>query len=375
MSDKTPPRRSKQHDAPVAPQGYRSTRRSSKAVKAANRAEREHRAGSALASTGKLVRDVGYYLALLVGTILVGVLVLLVLASAFNGIVRWSARRAAERANSSEAQLARASENLLIIGEQNGRAVGFIAARIDANGKQIYGIAIPDGAFIEVPGQGFEKIGASYSAGPKISLSAISNFLTVPFNTYVVVPSTAYTDAVKRQSLSGITAASEASSLSTSELDALGRTIASVSQKSTAIVPLPVKPIKLGTQTYFDPQRAQVADLLKLWWGVDASKTAAVTRVILYNGAGKPGRAGEAAQQLIRAGFRVVDTKNADNFKYAKTQIIVQRGDAAQGNAVAKTLGVGQVSSQPSDQDVAEVIVIIGKDYKPPVSGSDGGTK
>ena len=374
MSDKAP-RRAKKREAPEPPKGYRSTRRSSQAVKAANRAEREHRAGSALGSAAKLVRDIGYYLALLVGTVLVGVLVLLVLASIYNGVVRWSARHAAEQANSSEAQLARASENLLVIGQLNGRAIGFIAARVDATDKQIYGIAIPDGAFIEVPGQGFEKIGESYSGGPKISLSAISNFLTVPFNTYVVVPSTAYADAVKRQSLSGITAASEASNLSASELDALGRDIASVSQKSTAIVPLPVRPIKLGTQTYFEPQRTQVADLLKQWWGVDASKAAAVTRVILYNGAGKPGRAGDAAQQLIRAGFRVVDTKNADNFKYAKTQIIVQRGDAAQGSAVAKVLGVGQVSSQPSDQDVAEVIVIIGRDYKPPASGPTGGSK
>jgi hypothetical protein len=328
-----------------------------------------------MSSAGKLLRDIAYYVALLVGAAFVGLLVLLILASAYNGIVRWAEQRAAQQANSGAAQLARSRENLLVIGEQSGRAVGFIATRIDAKGKQIYGMAIPDAAFIEVPGQGFEKVGESYSAGPKVSLSAVSNFLGVPFSTYVVVPSAAYADAVRRQSLSSITASSTASSLSATELDALGRDIASVPQKSTAIVPLPVKPIKLGTQTYFEPQRAQVADLLKLWWGVDASKQAAVTRIILYNGAGKPGVAGDAAQQLIRGGFRVVDTKNADNFKYAKTQIIVQRGDASQGNAVAQTLGVGQVSSQPSDQDVAEVIVIIGKDYNPPVSSPNGGNK
>ena len=374
MSEETP-RRSKKRDAPEAPQGYRQTRRASKSVKAAKRAEREHRASSAIGAAGKLLRDIGYYLALLVGAVFVGVLVLLVLASAYNGFVRWSERTAAERSGSNAAQLSRSRENLLVIGTDGGHAVGFIAARIDVKGKQIYGIAIPDAAFISVPGQGFEKIGESFSAGPKVSLSAISNFLTVPFNTYVVVPSGAYSDAVKRQSLAAITASSTASNLSASELDSLGRDIATVPQKSTAIVPLPVRPIKLGAQTYFEPQRAEVADLLKLWWGVDASKSAAVTRVILYNGAGKPGVAGEAAQELIRGGFHVVDTKNADNFKYATTQIIVQRGDASQGDAVAKTLGVGQVSSQPSDQDVAEVIVIIGKDFKPPAAGPDGGTQ
>jgi len=118
-----------------------------------------------------------------------------------------------------------------------------------------------------------------------------------------------------------------------------------------------------------------VADLLSKWWGVDASKVAQVTRVILYNGAGTPGIAGEAAQQLIRVGLRVVDTKNADNFNYAKTIIVVQRGSLVQGNDIARVLGVGQVESQPSNEDVADVIVIIGKDYKAPATGSSGGSQ
>jgi hypothetical protein len=136
-----------------------------------------------------------------------------------------------------------------------------------------------------------------------------------------------------------------------------------------------VRPVHLGAQTYFEPQKAQVADLLTKWWGVDASKVAQATRVILYNGAGTPGIAGVAAEPLIQAGMRVVDTKNADNFNYAQTMIIVQRGDVSQGNQIAKLLGVGQVKKQPSDQNVSDVIVIIGKDYKPPASGSTGGTK
>jgi hypothetical protein len=108
---------------------------------------------------------------------------------------------------------------------------------------------------------------------------------------------------------------------------------------------------------------------------VDASKAAAASRVILYNGAGAPGIAGEAAQQLIRGGFRVVDTKNADNFNYATTKIVVQRGDVKQGEEIARILGVGKVEQQPSEQDVADVIVVVGKDYKPPVGGAQGGSK
>jgi hypothetical protein len=139
-----------------------------------------------------------------------------------------------------------------------------------------------------------------------------------------------------------------------------------VTSKDVALVPLQVKPITVGKQTYFEPQRDDLADLLKSWWGVQMADAESATRLIVYNGAGVPGIAGEAAQSLIRGGFRVVDTKNADNFGYKQTQIVVQNGDMTAGERVRSVLKVGRVINQPSDQNVAGVIVIIGKDYKPP---------
>ncbi|MBU4555860.1 MAG: LytR C-terminal domain-containing protein, partial [Actinobacteria bacterium] len=126
------------------------------------------------------------------------------------------------------------------------------------------------------------------------------------------------------------------------------------------------KPINLGEQTYFEPQRAEIADLVKTWWGVDIGVEDNVTRVIVYNGAGVPGIAGLAAQQLIRAGYRVVDTQNADTFGYATTKVIVQNGSLSSADGLVKTLGVGDVSQKAADQQVADIIVIIGKDYVPP---------
>ena len=323
----------------------------------------------------RVAKNVGYYAALSVGGVLVGILVLTLLAYGINAATRWNAVRLAEKSGSRQELEKRSRENVLVIGVQDGKATGFLALRVDRKGDQIFGVAIPDGAFIEVPGQGFERIGESYAEGAKVSLSAISNYLTVPFHTYIAVPAAVYSDAMKNQSLSSIASEATSSSLSPSELEALAKDLSAISQGNTAIVPLPVKPIKLGNQTYFEPQRAEVADLLKSWWGVDASKAAAVTRVILYNGAGAPGVAGEAAQQLIRGGFRVIDTKNADNFSYANTKVVVQRGDSKQGDEIVRILGVGTVEQQPSEQDVADVIVIIGKDYKPPVGGATGGSK
>jgi hypothetical protein len=372
MSDETPRRVKK---APEAPTGYRSTRRASKAVKSAKKAERQHELATGLGRVIHTIRSIGYYLALAVGMLLVGMLVLLLVASAVNWIARWSAGRGNGASTAQTEAERRMRENLLVIGEQDGKATGFLALRISVADKQIYGIAIPDGAFIEVPGQGFGRLGDSYPAGPQVTLTAISNYLTVPFRSYLIVPAAAYQEAMQSQSLAGVLSKETSSNLSAADMEQLRARVTSIPKQNTAIVPLPVQPVHLGSQTYFEPQKAQVADLLTKWWGVDATKVAQATRVILYNGAGTPGIAGVAAQPLIRAGMRVVDTKNADNFNYAKTLIIVQRGKLSQGDEVAKALGVGQVKSQPSDQNIADVIVIVGKDFKPPASGSTGGTK
>jgi len=377
MSDEDPriPRRAKPKQVAELPKGYRSTRRGSKGAKSAKRAVKLSAVTARFDRMGGVIRNVGFVLAMAVGSLLMLALVGLIVASGINGFVRWNAQRMASKSGVSAELDRKAKENLLVIGVENKEAAGFLAMRVDRKGEQVFGIAIPDGAFLEVPGQGFERVGESYTAGTDISLSAISNYLGVPFRSYLIVPAEVYRTVLKEQSVAGLTDAVQSSNLTAAELEELGETLADIPQKNTALVPLPVKPIKLGDQTYFEPQRAQVADLLKSWWGVDASQTAQVTRVIVYNGAGVPGIAGEAAQQLIRNGFRVVDTKNADNFNYKTTQVIVQQGSAKRGNEIRRVLGVGTVVNKPSDQDVADVIVIIGKDYKPPVSGGQGGNK
>jgi hypothetical protein len=292
--------------------------------------------------------------------------VFLLVANVVNMIARWNAQRQLEHAASPEGRAERARENILVIGVEGDRAVGYLALRVDDKGSQVFGIAIPDGAFIDIPGRGFERIGEAYSLGPDVAMATVSNYFTVPFNSYVAVPQTIYKDAVAAMSVSAIPGAALDSNLTERELSTLSKVLARIPHENVAVVPMPVKPIKLGEQTYFEPQRSEITDLLGLWWGVDPEKSEQIIRVIVYNGAGKPGIAGEAAQQLIRAGFRVVDTRNADNFGYKTTRIVVKRGDAARGETVARALGVGDVTVELSTADVTDVIVVIGKDYRPP---------
>lgn len=364
MSDDRP-RRSRVPDAPRTPTGYRQTRRSSTALKSARRAERQHRIATGATRTWRSFKNTLLVVIQGLSIAAFALLVLLVVANGVNTFARWNATRVAEKAKTPAEQTKRARENVLYVGVDQGKAIGYLAMRVDSKGEEVFGIAIPDGAFVDIPGRGFERIGEAYGVSPDTALSTVSNFFSVPFQVYVAVPADAYRDALTAQRVTGLVGVSTGTNLSDAELSALEKQMTEVPQKSVALVPMPTKPIKLGDQTYFEPQREEIADLLKQWWGVDPTKGEQTTRVIVYNGAGVPGIAGQAAQQLIRAGFRVIDTKNADTFAYRTTEITVKRGDKSRGDEVRAALGVGTVKVDITTADVTDVIVVIGKDYKP----------
>lgn len=368
MTDQTP-RRSKLPEAPEQHSGYRSTRRGGKGLKSAKRAERKHKLAESMTRTRLKLRNVLIVIVQVLAVLLGTAIVLLLVANAVNMYARWDAQRQAEKAGTTVERQQMSRENVLIVGVEGDNAVGFLAMRVDPKSERAFGIAIPDGAFLEVPGSGFSRIGESWATTPAVTTAAISNYLTVPFDSWIAVPASVYRAALTEQNVAGLVEAAQDTNLSDDELEALSKRLAKVPQKEVALVPLPVKPIKLGDQTYFEPQRDEVADLLESWWGVDPGEAADVVKVIVYNGAGIPGVAGEAAQQLIRAGFRVVDTKNADNFDYDKTIVVVKQGDRSRGEAVAESLGAEDIRMEISDQGVADVIVIIGKDYKPSAGG------
>jgi len=356
----------------IAPQGegWRASKRSSKLGRKVRRDAKSQRVRDSVRDGVRTTRNgllAGFQiLGIVLGSVVALALVLFVLAVGVNAGARWMAKRDAVEQATPEARAEKAKENLLIIGTDGSGSADFLAVRLDEGDRQILGIAVPSGAFMEVPGQGFERVGDSITGGPGVSLAAISNYLSVPFEHYVVVDSTVYQDAMTNQSLRDVMDNITDTKLTEEDRIRIGEFIATVEGERTALVPLPVKPIDLGGETFFEPQRDQIADLLLQWWDVRLGADDSSVRVIIYNGAGTPGIAGEAAQQMIAAGMRVVDTKNADRFDYDTTMIVVQDGDLKQGEQVKSALGTGEVVDKPSEQDVADVIVIIGRDYVPP---------
>ncbi len=355
-------------DEPRAP-GYRTSKRASKSGKLLRKQAKTKRVraevGEKTAAGAKVLgRGVRIVIATAISVVLV-VGLLWLGAEGINAFARWNARRLAEAGAASKAT-AVARENLVVIGAAGKQVKGFVALKAERSGKRVLGFSIPDGAFVEVPGQGFEAIGDSFAVSPVVSRDAVSNFLMVPFPRYVVVDERAFQRLVMEQSVAGLLDGTVKTDLSASEKAGLAAFFAGVSTKDVWIVPMPVKPIAVGDERYFEPQRAEIADLVLQWWGVRVEQQKQALRLIVYNGVGTPGVAGKAAQQLIRKGFRIVDSKNADNFKYARTRILLYHGTQAEARTVRDALGTGDIVVESAPQNIADIIVIIGSDYTPP---------
>jgi hypothetical protein len=359
-----------QGDEPA--RGYRSTKRTSKGGKLLRK---QAEASRVKAEVGERTDAVGRVVKRAVtvggGSLLSLAIVMALLwgaALGVNSLARWNARRIAE-ANATKSRSELARENLLVIGVKDKEATGFVALKAERSGNRVLGINIPDGAFVEVPGQGYESIGDSYHGGPEVSKDAVSNFLMVPFERYVAVDEEVFQQMVTGQDVKQLLARALATDLTATEKKDLGAFFAKVPTKDVWIVPMPVKPIAVGSERYFEPQRGEIADLVLQWWNVRFESQKQAPRVALYNGVGTPGVAGKAAQQLIRRGFRVVDSKNADNFDYKTTKILLYHGTMADAESVKEALGgTGEIIVESAAQNVADIIVVVGADYVPPAT-------
>ena len=95
-----------------------------------------------------------------------------------------------------------------------------------------------------------------------------------------------------------------------------------------------------------------------------------VLRVLVENGVGTPGLVEQARTKLVDDGFRFINGGNAASFDNEESAVIIPDGteqSVSRGERVAKSLGLPTTSVVPSDrgQTVADVIVILGKDFAP----------
>jgi hypothetical protein len=136
---------------------------------------------------------------------------------------------------------------------------------------------------------------------------------------------------------------------------------------------LPVTEIDTGTETpTYGIEPGQVAAMMRSRFPAALQQDAGgeVLRVLVENGVGTPGLVEKARAKLVDDGFRFVNGGNAASFDFDESAVIIPDGtekSVARGQRVARSLGLpnSSVTTSNRGQTVADVIVILGKDFAP----------
>jgi hypothetical protein len=123
---------------------------------------------------------------------------------------------------------------------------------------------------------------------------------------------------------------------------------------------LPVRDIGVGLS---DPDAAGIEALVKERF-VTPGRTAGGIRLVILNGNGRPGIGADVARLLVPIGFRLVSSLNARRFDENVTHIVAATPEFLDEAELARTvLGVGEVFLGEQPTNVADVSVVVGKDF------------
>jgi hypothetical protein len=86
--------------------------------------------------------------------------------------------------------------------------------------------------------------------------------------------------------------------------------------------------------------------------------------VIVVNGSGEPGVGESVAAKIVPAGFRVVLSQNAEDFDRETTAVIASGDDHLEAaQRIREALGVGELQVTRVPSGLADVTIVVGKDY------------
>ena len=93
------------------------------------------------------------------------------------------------------------------------------------------------------------------------------------------------------------------------------------------------------------------------------NNTVIKAEIEILNGCGESGIANLYSNYLIKKGFDVIDSRNADNFEYLNTTIVVHKKDKLNiAKNLANILKIKTVSID--ERGIWDLSLIIGRDYK-----------
>lgn len=141
----------------------------------------------------------------------------------------------------------------------------------------------------------------------------------------------------------------------------LGDVIVAVGASGSTPLELPVQEVGSGLA---EPLDEEIERLVAEWF-VPTAKTAGPVRLVVLNGNGIPGIGERVADVLIPAGFRLVSSQNAPTFDVMETQIVATDRSFLDEARLARTLlGVGRVALDRQRTAVADVAVVVGRDFR-----------
>jgi hypothetical protein len=229
--------------------------------------------------------------------------------------------------------------------------------------KTIKGIRLNPQISTDIPGLGFGQLSQAYSLGAEVFSQSVGNFTSVRPRYYLVANSQRLRRIIKERSLEELVLNNLKSNLSRSQLLSLAKKIRQVDRKKIHFYLVPTVKVTIGEQTYYQIKRDKLRQLVSKIWGIKLA-TPVENRIIVLNGSGIPGSASEVANNLMKRGFRIIDTKNADNFNYQKTQIYIYgKQNRPLGEKIKEILGFGEIVQKQLPESVADVVVVVGNDY------------
>ena len=95
-------------------------------------------------------------------------------------------------------------------------------------------------------------------------------------------------------------------------------------------------------------------------------KTGHKITVEIHNGCGMPKLANLYTEFLRSEGFDVIDSRNADNFEYTKTQILHHQGDKVRALSLSKKMTIDEtlITDKKSRYLIHDLTLILGSDYR-----------
>ena len=157
------------------------------------------------------------------------------------------------------------------------------------------------------------------------------------------------------------------SDASSTEIAGLWQSFALLKENKLQQVTVPVKKFRFEKTVVHTTDTEKLPGFIKKYVKTDYQKPAgARTRVEILNGNGVPGIGQKVASQLDLGAFQIVNSANADNFDHPETVIIIYSNDKDTVSAAEKIkneLEVGRIESHPKNQDIADITIIVGKDY------------